>query len=141
SSSGSVTDPTNMLTGNATRLSGVGAQVVLDFGKEVGGILSLEFASASDANQQVGAAFSESSLYVGPNSDNSAGGGNSDGALAVPVAGASSWTSDAKYLRGGFRYLTLFLKSGGSVDIKGASLAFSPDPERAIPNQYPNYFY
>jgi hypothetical protein len=141
SSSGSVTDPTNVLAGNTTKLSGLGAQIVLDFGKEVGGVLSLDFAGASDANQSLGAAFTESSLYVGPNSDNSAGGGNSDGALAVPVTGPSSWTSARKYLRGGFRYLTLFLTSSGSVDLRGVSLEFSPDPERAIPNQYPNYFY
>jgi hypothetical protein len=140
SSSGSVTDPANVLSNKPTTLTGAGAQLVLDFGKEVGGILSLEFASAS-GNESLGVAFSESSLYVGPNSDNSAGGSASDGALAVSVTGPGSWTSEAKHLRGGFRYLTLFMKSSGSVDISGVSLAFSPDPERAIPNQYPNYFY
>jgi hypothetical protein len=140
STSGAVTNPNNVLSGQATTLAGAGAQIVLDFGKEVGGILSLEFTNAS-GSQTLGAAFSESSLYVGPNSDNSAGGGSSDGALAVSVAGPSSWTSDSKYLRGGFRYVTLFMTSSGSVDVSGVSVAFSPDPERAIPNQYPNYFY
>ncbi|HEX4458205.1 MAG TPA: alpha-L-rhamnosidase, partial [Polyangia bacterium] len=140
STSGSVTNPTNVLSGKATTLSGSGAQIVLDFGKEVGGIVSLAFSSAT-ANSTLGVAFSESSLYVGPNSDNSAGGGNSDGAIPVAVSGPSSWTSDAKYLRGGFRYLTVFLTSAGPVDLSGVSLAYSPDPERTIPNQYPNYFY
>ncbi len=140
STSGSVANPTNVLTGKATTLSGAGAQIVLDFGKEVGGIISLAFTSAS-ANSTLGVAFSESSLYVGPNSDNSAGGGNSDGAIPVAVSGPASWTSDAKYLRGGFRYLTIFLTSAGPVDLSGVTLAYSPDPERVIPNQYPNYFY
>jgi hypothetical protein len=130
-----------VLSGQPTTLSGKGAEIILDFGKEVGGILSITFSGSSDASQNIGVAFSESSLYVGPNSDNSAGGSNSDGALAVSVAGASSWTSASKYLRGGFRYVTLFLTSSGSVDVSGVSLDFTPDPERAIPNQYPNYFY
>ena len=141
STSGSVANPTSVLTGGTTTLTGAGAQIVLDFGKEVGGILSLEFAGSSDASEGIGAAFCESSLYVGPNSDNSAGGGNPDGALTVMVPGPSSWTSAAPYLRGGFRYLTLFMISSGSVSISGVSLAFTPDPTRAIPNQYPNYFY
>lgn len=141
STSGTVNNPNNVLSGQATTLSGAGAQIVLDFGKEVGGILSISFASSSGA-QTVGVAFSESSLYVGPNSDNSNGSSStSDGALSVAVGGASSWTSDPMYLRGGFRYATIVLTSSGSVDINGVSLAFSPDPERAIPNQYPNYFY
>jgi hypothetical protein len=139
SSSGAVTHPMNVLTHQPTTLSGAGAQLVLDFGKEVGGILSVEF-GASSGSELLGVAFSESSLYVGPNSDNTAGGGASDGALEISVSGPS-WTSEAKHLRGGFRYATLFMKSAGSVDITGVSLAFSPDPERALPNQYPNYFY
>src|SRR5579859_6200560 len=140
STSGSVSNPTAVLSGKPTTLAGTGAQIVLDFGKEVGGILSLQFGGAS-GNPTLGVAFSESSLHVGPNSDNSAGGSNSDGALAVSVGGAMSWTSASKYLRGGFRYVTLFMTSAGSVDVRGVSLAFSPDPERPIPNQYPNYFY
>ena len=47
--------------------------VVLDFGKEVGGLVTLNFAGASGAGQQVGLAFTESSLYVGENSDASSG--------------------------------------------------------------------
>src|SRR5258708_9973472 len=140
STKGSVTNPNDVLSGKTTTLSGAGAQIVLDFGQEVGGILSLQFAGAS-GNPSLGVAFSESALHVGPNSDNSAGGSNSDGALAVSVAGAMSWTSAGKYLRGGFRYVTLFFTSAGSIHLQGVSLAFSPDPERAIPNQYPNYFY
>src|SRR5439155_13769217 len=118
STSGMVSNPTNILSGQPTTLAGAGAQIVLDFGKEVGGILSLQFAGAS-GTPTLGVAFTESSLHVGPNSDNTAGGSNSDGALGVSVAGPMSWTSDGKYLRGGFRYVTVFMKSAGSVDITG----------------------
>ncbi len=140
SSSGSVSNPSNVLHNMPTTLSGAGAQLVLDFGKEVGGILSIDFGNAS-GDESIGVAFSESSLYVGPNSDNTAGGSASDGALEVAVSGPSTWTAESKVLRGGFRYVTLFMISSGSVDVRRVSLAFSPDPERAVPSDYPNYFY
>ncbi len=44
-------------------------------------------------------------------------------------------------LRGGFRYLTVFLQTGGWVDLKGVSLRFTPAPDMADPSAYPNYFY
>ncbi len=84
---GSVGSPQNVLTGQSTRISGANSYVVLDFGKEVGGLVTLRFAGVSGANQQVGLAFSESSQYVGEQSDASSGGGGADGAIyaAVPA--------------------------------------------------------
>ncbi|HET8843534.1 MAG TPA: hypothetical protein VFN35_18875, partial [Ktedonobacteraceae bacterium] len=137
---GSVSNPANLLSGNATRLNGNGASVTVDFGKEVGGIVTLSFAGASNAQQSVGLAFSESSLYVGPNSDASSGGGP-DGAIFAAVAGAGSYTMPADKLRGGFRYLTLFLNSSGWVDLSGVSLAFTAEPAMGNPAAYPDYFY
>ncbi|WP_329257402.1 hypothetical protein OG223_35240 [Streptomyces sp. NBC_01478] len=72
--SGSVGSPTNVLSHQATRLNGKGSAVTLDFGKEVGGIVTLNFSGASGAGQSVGLAFSESSLHTGTGSDNSADG-------------------------------------------------------------------
>ena len=59
----------------------------------------------------------------------------------MDVGDGGAWTSAPQFLRGGFRYLTLFLTSAGSVTLSGVAIEFSPDPERAIPDQYPNYFY
>jgi hypothetical protein len=137
---GNVINPNNVLSGQATAIVGSGAYITLDFGKEVGGYATLTFAAASDTAQSVGIAFSESSLYVGVESDQSSGAGT-DGALTAAVPGASTYTVPRPYLRGGFRYLTVFLRSGGWVHLSGVSLAYSPDPNRAVPNQYPNYFY
>ena len=137
---GNVINPANVLTGQATAIVGSGAYITLDFGKEVGGYITLTFAAASDANQSVGLAFSESSLYVGVDSDRSSG-GNPDGALTAAVPGASTYTVPRPFLRGGFRYLTVFLRSAGWIHLSGVSLAFTADPNRAVPNQYPNYFF
>ena len=137
--SGSVSNPTNVLSHQATRLNGNGSAVTLDFGKEVGGIVTLNFSGASGSGQSVGLAFSESSLFTGTSSDNSAGG--TDGAIYATVNGSGSYTMPADKLRGGFRYLTLFLNSGGWVDVNGVSLAFDAAPGASDPAAYPDYFY
>ncbi|HEX3789866.1 MAG TPA: hypothetical protein VHW44_18510 [Pseudonocardiaceae bacterium] len=142
---GSVTSPQNILSGQSTRISGTNSYVVLDFGKEVGGLVTLTFAGVSGSGQQVGLAFTESALYVGENSDLSSGaafsGTGTDGALHTTVNGAGTYTMPTDKLRGGFRYLTVFLSSTGWVDLSGVSLNFTAAPGVADPAAYPNYFY
>ena len=138
--SGSVTNPADLLSGRNTRLSGNGSAVTLDFGQEVGGLVTLSFAGSSDAGQRVGLAFTESSQFAGDSSDASNGGGGADGALDAAVTGAGTYTMPADKLRGGFRYLTLFLDSGGYVDLDGVSLAFTAAPGNSDPAAYPDYF-
>ena len=138
---GTVTNPANVLSGQATRLTGNGSSVTLDFGKEVGGIVTLTFAGSSDADQSVGLAFSESSQNVGDTSDASTNvSGSTDGAIFAAVSGAGSYTMPVDKLRGGFRYLTLFLNSSGWVDVSGVSLDFTAAPGASDPAAYPNYF-
>ena len=122
------------------RLIGSGSYLTLDFGKEVGGIVTLRFAGASNPNQSVGLAFTESSLFVGPDSDASSGGAEPDGAIYAPVGGAGVYTMPIDKLRGGFRYLTIFLATGGWVEISDASLQFTASPAMADLRAYPNYF-
>ncbi|MEU6747134.1 hypothetical protein ABZ914_13040 [Spirillospora sp. NPDC046719] len=139
--SGDVTDPSAVLKGHKTTLSGAGSYVTLDFGKEVGGLTTLHFAG-SDGAQQVGLAFNESSAYVATDSDASTGGPRSrDGSLTADVDGRTTYTTPEKYLRGGFRYLTIFMRSGGSVDLDGVSLHYTPAPQVKDPSKYANYFY
>jgi hypothetical protein len=123
------------------RLQGNGASVTIDFGKEVGGLVSLHFAGSSDPTQQVGLAFSESSQGIGPASDASNGGPQADGAIYANATGPGTYTMPAAKLRGGFRYLTLFLNSSGWVDIDRVSLRFTAAPAMSDPRAYPNYFY
>ena len=71
---GAVANPTSVLTGKETLLSGMGSYIVVDFSREIGGIVTLNFTTASSNNESVGLAFSESSDFVGTNSDSSNGG-------------------------------------------------------------------
>jgi hypothetical protein len=138
---GSVTAGQNVLTGRDSRLIGTGSGLVLDFGKEVGGLTTLSFHATSDATQQIGLAFSESSLYAGVSSDASNGGSGADGALLATVPANGSYTVPKAKLRGGFRYLTVFLNSSGWVDLSGISLQYTAAPTMPDPSAYPNYFH
>lgn len=139
-STGSVTNPSAVLAGHATRISGSGSSLTLDFGRDVAGIVVLHFTGASDAQQSLGLAFTESPGYVGTSSDASQGGVGADGAITAAVSAPGSYAMPASNLRGGFRYLTLFLQSRGWADIDRVSLSFTAAPGKTHPNAYPNYF-
>ena len=138
---GDVARPRAVLSAHPTTLSGPGAMLVLDMGREVGGLVTVTFAGASDDGQQLGIAFSESSLYVGRASDASSGSAqNQDGHLTAPVRRGGSWTAPRQALRGGFRYVTLFPLTGGWLEVRDLTVHFTASPDLARPNAYPNYF-
>ena len=126
--SGEVSSSEQILAFGTTTIQGVGSYIVLDFGKEVGGITSLQFGAASDSAQTVFLAYSESVLYTGPQSDLSVGIGNPDGSLSANVTANGTYTVPAERLRGGFRYLTIGLETSGSVELAGVTIEFTPAP-------------
>jgi len=124
---GGVSSPDQILSGGTTTIKGVGSYIVLDFGKEVGGITSLQFGAVSDSAQSVFLAFSESVLYTGPQSDLSVG-GHPDGSLSANVTANGTYSVPPEKLRGGFRYLTVGLQTSGSVELTGVTIYFTPAP-------------
>ena len=138
---GTVSGASGLLHGRAVTLTGAGSSVTLDFGKEVGGLTSLHFGTGNTADQQLGLAFSESSQYIGPTSDSSNGGSGSDGAIYADVAPGTDWTVPQASLRGGFRYLTLFSRTGGPISLDHVSLDITFAPTTADLRDYDNYFY
>ena len=135
-------------SGHPVTLRGTNAYVVLDFGTEVGGTISLRFTGVSDSAQKLGVAFSESSDYLdfstlpAPDSDTSTGGPRSrDGAIDVPAASGTTYTTPLKLQRGGFRYLILFNETGGSISFDDVSTHLTASPLLGDDLQdYPNYF-
>jgi hypothetical protein len=128
STHGQVLSPNAILSGGSIVLQGQGSYLVFDFGKEVGGIVSVQFGSASDGTQSLSMAFSESSLYSGMSSDQSNGGSGADGSLPIAVTPYGDYVTPAAELRGGFRYLTIGLTSSGSVELTGVELKFTAAP-------------
>ncbi|RAR13132.1 glycoside hydrolase family 78 protein [Stemphylium lycopersici] len=125
-------------------LRGNGTNVIFDFGVEVGGIASLTF--SSNGTGAIGLAFSEALNWVGEWSDTSNGKFEGrDGALYVNIsaAGPGTYTMPDKVMRGGFRYMTVFLitDTGSWVTITDVQLELSFQPTWSNLRAYQGYFY
>ncbi|KAJ4248487.1 hypothetical protein NW762_012825 [Fusarium torreyae] len=119
--------------------------VVLDFGVEVGGIISVDYNLTEGIEASLGLAFTEAKDYIGRLSDNSNGDTINDGALMhkINTTGPQIYTIPDSKLRGGFRYLTLFLESEKSaqVNILDIALEISFQPTWADLKAYQGYFH
>jgi hypothetical protein len=134
--------------------------LALDFGQEVGGHLRVKLTGVSDPAPKLHACFSESQRYRALGDRNSG-----QAAFAPGCDTANIWvgfpgqpyTYDAdshtldipatlpgdatdRTLRGGFRYVTLFLDGPGSVSIDAVSVDFTPEPARADPSKLQGWF-
>ena len=127
-------------------IKGNGSALVFDFGVEVGGIVS--FGYQSTGNASIGLAFTESKNYIGYGSDSSNGMFQRPGRRGVRAGQARERDAEvddaAQSLRGGFRYLTIFLNNTDSATTVQFSnieteIAFQP----TWPNMraYQGYFH
>lgn len=120
--------------------------LVFDFGMEVGGLVSVDYTAAGNTTTQLGLAFTEAKNHIGTESDSSRGGsGDIDGALYTDVsAGVRSYTMPVAKLRGGFRYLTLFLDTPDAdsvVTLTNITLELSFQPTWSNLQAYQGYFH
>jgi hypothetical protein len=124
-----------------------GSKLVFDFGKEVGGIITLRYTPSGASGGAVGLAFTEAKNWIGEWSDASNGKFvGPDGALYSNFT--STETGTVKYampdekLRGGFRYLTLFLTcASASVDVSSIELEIGFQPTWSNLRAYQGYFH
>ncbi|KAJ5266464.1 hypothetical protein N7478_009272 [Penicillium angulare] len=121
---------------------GNGSLVVFDFGKEVGGIVHLNYTATGSG--ALGIAFTEAKNWIGENSDDS----NAlwhDGALYANFtsAGHHSYSMPDGKIRGGFRYLTIFLitEDSASVTINNLQLELGFHPTWSNLRAYQGYFH
>ncbi|KAF8963232.1 Six-hairpin glycosidase [Flammula alnicola] len=146
STSGSVRDASLLVKnkGRAT-LSGNGSWVALDFGIEVGGLISMNFDTVSSSSD-LSLSFTESPLFIRPTAsdDSSFPSANTtyDGVLHVDAPlEVGYWTQPVAALRGGFRYLTLVSNSAAAITISNVSCAISFMPHVDDLRSYAGYFY
>ncbi|KAI0314054.1 Six-hairpin glycosidase [Amylostereum chailletii] len=130
--------------GSAT-LSGNNSYVTLDFGKEVGGLVSWNFENVTSSSA-VSLSFTESPLFVRPYASDDAGSSAEnmtvDGVEPVlaPLP-TGFWTQPVQWLRGGFRYLTIVSNSDDPTTISNVSCAISFMPHFDNLRNYSGYFY
>ncbi|KAK6810557.1 hypothetical protein RU639_013638 [Aspergillus parasiticus] len=126
-------------------LRGNGSAVVFDFGIEVGGIVTLNYTSKGGSGA-LGLAFSEAKNWIGEWSDSSNGAFKGpDGALYANFTkdGSVSYVMPDESLRGGFRYLSIFLVTEDqvSVDVDAVSLEIGFQPTWSNLRAYQGYFH
>ncbi|KAF6817097.1 bacterial alpha-l-rhamnosidase domain-containing protein [Colletotrichum plurivorum] len=109
-------------------LAGNGSALVFDFGVLVGGVTTVNYTLAgpvdASAPAVLGLAWTEAKNWIGEYSDNSNGNYRGPGQALISVDGAlfhnitatgtGSYTVPLPKMRGGFRYLTLFLMTNAS---------------------------
>ncbi|KAF9459381.1 Six-hairpin glycosidase [Collybia nuda] len=135
------------LVGNAgsATINGVGSWVALDYGKEVGGLISLNFNTITSTSA-ISLSFTESPSFIRPTAsdDSSFPSENTtyDGVLRVPAPLKTGfWTQPASALRGGFRFLTIVSNANSPVTISNVSCAISFMPHVQDLRAYSGYFY
>ena len=117
------------------------SSVSFDFGKNIGGLVSLEIESSSSPDAYIGVTFTESSLYV----SDTACDATADAGLDDPIwfrvgQQPATYTPDTRFDRGGFRYLTLVSNTSATVHISHVSVAFTAAPGQNL-RDYSGYFH
>ncbi|MET3806151.1 hypothetical protein ABIB25_003160 [Nakamurella sp. UYEF19] len=140
---GSVTNPKGASgTGTTVLKSDIfGAPyVIYDFGKDVAGTVSLDVDNRA-GSPKIGVAFSESIQFLTTQSDFSQdpSGVATETHFFQPAAGRS--TINDSVIRGGFRYLMLYLAAPGELSVSNLALHFTGDPDNPDLRNYKGAFF
>ncbi|MFC1408948.1 alpha-L-rhamnosidase C-terminal domain-containing protein [Streptacidiphilus sp. N1-12] len=141
--SGTVAGARNLLCGGSggttltTAEGGAAASIVLDYGKEVGG-LPYFTVSARTGTPSFTASYSEGLNYVGPSGDGSAPWGDGDSARSDSYQVSSTGTITNRFVQGGERYEQITLTTPGSLTLGKAGIHYIADRTQA--KDYGGYF-
>ncbi|KIP05689.1 glycoside hydrolase family 78 protein [Phlebiopsis gigantea 11061_1 CR5-6] len=145
-SHGSIQNGQGLLTSSVgATFSANESWLTLDFGKEVGGLISLNFNIVSQSSA-LALSFTESPMFISPfDSDDSsypAPNQSYDGIFHIQTPLRKGlWTQPSSTLRGGFRYLTLVSTSDAPVTVSNVSCSISFMPHVDDMRDYSGYFY
>ncbi|KAJ3524477.1 hypothetical protein NM688_g8554 [Phlebia brevispora] len=141
----SLLSPADGFNNRGAALSGNESWVTLDFGIEVGGLVTMRINSASSSSG-LALSFTESPLFISPTtSDDStypSANMSYDGVLHLtePLT-EGVWTQPTSTLRGGFRFLTIVSTSQSETTISNVSVEISFMPHVEDMRNYSGYFY
>lgn len=143
---GTVTNAQSLLSGSANTTSPAiftgNSSITFDYGKNIGGIVSLTVGSVSSPDAVLGVTFTESSLWI----NGAASDATADAGLDTPLwfavgAGAGTYTVGREFDRGAFRYLSLVSNSSGTVEVQSVEVEFTAAPEQEDMTAYTGYFH
>lgn len=142
STNGSVTSPEALTqpSSSGATFNGV-SSVTYDFGKNIAGLVSLGVGESSAADAFLGVTFTESSLWISSEGCDATGNSGLDVPLWFNVgAGADTYTPEDKYMRGGFRYLTVVSNTSATVPLTSLSIDFTAAPTQDL-QAYTGWFH
>jgi len=127
-----------------TSASATYSSVTFDFGKEACGPITLKSGSSSTEDQTIALSYAESSQWVGFDSDASSSLRASviDGHDEFRIGPNETYKVPLEKQRGGYRYVTVFIKSPNAVlELIEISADFTSMPHWDNLKAYPSYFY
>jgi alpha-L-rhamnosidase len=128
STGGSVSGAQNLLCGGSgtATITGQGADILLDYGKDVGGIPTFTV-TAEAGSPRLKAGYSESLRYAGPNGDTGSPWGEGDSSRADTYTVTGPGTISNHLPQGGERYQQISLTTAGSVTLSKVSISYIAD--------------
>ncbi|KAF3761697.1 family 78 glycoside hydrolase [Cryphonectria parasitica EP155] len=142
STSGNVTNAAGVTTsGNGPTILGPGSYITFDYGKNVGGVVSVTAGETSDPSANVTLSYAESSYFISANSSDAMHDGAATVPLYLPVGeGVGTYTVSDDYVRGGFRYLTIGSNSSADIELEAVVTNFTAAPVNDL-QAYTGYFH
>ncbi|KAJ6029591.1 uncharacterized protein N7446_011058 [Penicillium canescens] len=119
---------------------GPNSSIILDFGKNIAGTVDFNVRSVSGTDEYIGFSFTESSMWISPYHCDSGTSATYDSPLWFNIPKEGRYAADKSHQRGGFRYLSVWHNSTGTVTLKDLSVSFTASPEMENPADYPGYF-
>ena len=134
----------NALSGDPSAGAGVNfganSSITLDFGKNIGGTVNFNITSVLGDDEYIGFTFTESSLWISPYQCDCASAAIYDSPLWFKITSEGAYAAEKKHQRGGFRYLSIWHNSTGSVTVGGLAVNFTASPEMDDLRNYVGYF-
>jgi hypothetical protein len=114
--------------------------ITLDFGKNIAGTVRFDVRAVSGEDEYVGFTFTESSMWISPYHCDSGTSATYDSPQWYRIPKKGRYAADKSRQRGGFRYLSIWHNSTGTLTLGDLSVNFTAAPEMKSLREYQGYF-
>ncbi|KAL7947146.1 putative alpha-L-rhamnosidase A [Trichoderma barbatum] len=114
--------------------------ITLDFGKNIAGTVHFNVRAVSGNNEYIGFTFTESSMWISPYHCDSGTSATFDSPLWFKIPKKGVYGADKSRQRGGFRYMSIWHNSTGTITLGDVSVNFTAAPEMESLRNYKGYF-
>lgn len=120
---------------------GANSSVTLDFGKNIAGTVQFNVDSVNGSSEFLGFSFTESSEWISPYECDATQNSGRDAPLWFPITAEGSYGADKYHQRGGFRYMSVWHNSSGTLSLSDLTVNWTASPSAEDPQAYLGYFH